>query len=168
MATANLAKGIGYTQVLVKGISHVTATPVHQDGDKVLYKGDEYTYVYAKTTCPVGYAVQLSAATGYSVTISNATDTGSAMGVVKHVAIPSGEHGWVVTKGMAPTVGGNNTSIDLLDKVIMVGTTNTGNMGRKTYHTAYSQLANEPTPFAVCVQAVETAGSGGNGTVYVF
>ena len=159
--------GIGYTQVLVRGISHVTATPVHQLGDRVLFNGDEYTYVFVKTgdTAPIGFAVSLSASTGYSVTISCATDVQEAFGVVKHVDIPSAEYGWVVTKGFAPAIAGLNTGLAVNDKVIMVSTSNTGNISRKTAHTAYSQIAGEPTPFGICVQTAATAASG---TIYVY
>lgn len=159
--------GIGHTQVLVRGISHVTATPVHQLGDRVMLDGEEYTYCFVKTgaTALIGYAVSLSASTNYSVTISAATDVDQAFGVVKHVDIPAAEYGWVLTNGFAPAIAGLNTGLAVGDKVIMVSTTNTGNISRKTYHTAYSQLAGEPTPFGIVVQTGATAAEA---TIYVY
>lgn len=158
--------GVGHLQTLVRGISHVTAVPVHGLGDRVQYGGDEYTYIYNKgTTAPIGYSMGLSASTGYSATISATTDVDVALGLVKHNIIPTGEYGWIVTRGFAPCIAGLNTGLALGDKVIMVSTTNTGNTARKTQHTAYSQMAGEPTPFGVVVQAAATAAEG---TVYVY
>lgn len=158
--------GVGYLQTLVRGISHVTAVPVHGLGDRVLFNGNEYTYVYNKgTTAPVGYGMSLSASTNYSATISATTDVDECFGVVKHVAIPSGEYGWIATKGFAPVIAGLNTGLALGDKVILVSTSNTGNISRKTAHTAYSQLVGQPTPFGNVVQAAATAAEG---TIYIY
>ena len=158
---------IGYTQILTKSISHVTAVPVQSLGDRVIADGEEYIYCYAKTTCPVGYAVQVSASTGYSVTLSATALTNLPLGVVKHVDIPTSEYGWVCSRGHVPSVGGLNTTLDVLNHVIMVVTTNTGNMGRVGLGaTVYSQSAL-PVPFGIVCVACETAGSGGNADVYI-
>lgn len=165
MAQSN--KTVGYTQVLTKSISHVTATPVQNLGDRCVYDGDEYVYVYAKTvTCPIGYAVQLSASTDYSVTISATTDANYPIGIVKHVDIEKSEYGWIVTRGRAPAVPGLNTTLDALDRIIMVSTTNTGNITRVKASTVYSQVV-EPKYFGIVLVAGETAGSGGNAEVYI-
>lgn len=159
--------GIGYLQVLTKAISSVTATPEYDPGTRVQYQGDEYTYIHVKgTTAPVGYAVTLSASTGYSATISAATDVDKAFGVVKHTDIPTGEYGWVVIRGFAPAIAGNNTGLALLDNVYMVGTSNTGNISRITANTIYSQSNGAAAiPFGQCVQAAATAAAG---TIYIF
>lgn len=169
---ASKPSGIGYLPVLKKGISSVTATPEHDPGTRVQYQGDEYTYIYNKatSTAPVGYAMGLSASTGYSATISAATDQDLAFGVVKHVDIEPAEYGWIVTRGFAPIVPGLNTGLAQEgEHVKMVSTSNTGNMARVAAQTLYSQLAGSTVhPFGVVVQTGDTAGSNGNGTIYIW
>lgn len=156
--------GIGYTQVLNKGISFVTATPVHTPGDRVLFGGDEYIYMYNRggtMTAKAGYPVYMSVNTGYSFTAGSfTTDVDSVAGIVKHVDIPIAEYGWVLARGWVDVYAGLNTGLAVGDKLIGVSTTNTGGISRKTLHTAYSQMAGEPIPFGECCQAAATGAAG--------
>lgn len=156
MATGNL--GIGYTQVLAKSVSHVTASKVANLGDRCLWKGDEYIYVYALTTCNIGNACVITGSTSYSVTISSVTDQENGfVGVVKHTAIPSGEYGWILQHGICPVIAGANTAISLTNQIYVVGTTSSdGNVAPITNHTAYSQMAFFPRPIGYCITSGTT------------
>lgn len=154
--------GIGYSQVLVRGISHVTATPVHNLGDRVLLDGNEYIYIYnraAALTAKVGDAVVVSSGTGFSCIISHVTSQARPVGVVQHNDIPFGEYGWVLKNGYGTVTAGLNTSLDANDEVILVATTNTGNVSRKTVNSVASNEAFRLTPFGHVVVATSTAGA---------
>jgi len=158
----------GFRPTLNKSISHVTAVPVANLGDRVLAGGNEYCYCYVKTgvTALVGYAVALSSATGYTVTMSGPVSDGTLdpFGVTQHVDIPAGEYGWILTRGYAKASAGLNTGIALNDYLYMVQTSNTGNLGRISDLTTWSNVANAPVPLGQCVQAAAT---GVAGTVYI-
>jgi len=136
MATGN--NSTGWVAALPKGISHVTAVPEFPIGSRVLCKGEEYVYVYAKTiTCPIGYGVVLSASTSYSVTVSSLTDQDDGfIGVVKHVEIPVLEYGWVLSKGFAPVMPAiADTGLYIGDRIQIVDYTAVGNLARITSNT---------------------------------
>lgn len=154
--------GIGYSQILTKSISHVSAVPVANLGSRVLLDGDLYVYAFNRSsdlTAKVGYAMVASGVTDYSGVISGTTNIGAVLGVVKHVDIPVAEYGWILEKGFGPVAAGNNTGLAANDLLVLVGTTNTGNLSRLQAQTAYSQVA---TPRALGVVMVAT-GTGGIG-----
>ena len=161
----------GYRQLLNKEISHYTATPVADLGDRCVVNGNEYTYCWVKTgvTALQGYAVSLSASTSYTVTMSGPASDGTldAFGVVQNSDIPAGNYGWILTKGFAQAVPGHNRALSLNDYVHLVTTDNTGNIATITSLTYWSNVANAPKPFANVVQAGDTAGSVANATIYV-
>lgn len=153
--------GIGFSQTLVRGISHVSAVPAAQLGDRVLLDGNEYAYIFNRSsdlTAKVGDAVQISSQTGYSAVISHVTAQAKPIGVVQHVDIPPGEYGWVLTNGYGTVVAGLNTSLDANDYLILCATSNTGNVTRKTLGSATSNEAFRILPFGHVVVATATAG----------
>ena len=155
--------GIGFINVLVKGISHVTAVPVATLGDRTRVDGNEYVYIQNRSsdlTAKVGHAVVASGTTGYSVVVSHVTAQGWPVGIVQHVDIPVNEYGWVLVNGDATVIAGLNTSLDAHDALILVATTNTGNISRKTLNSATSNEAFRIAHFGVVVVATATAGSG--------
>lgn len=89
--------------VFFKGISNVTAVPDVEIGTERSVAGEQYVYVYnAGGTAAVGLGLSrpVSAAAGiYSVAVTSLSGD-LCMGFVKHVAIPSGEYGWALTKGL--------------------------------------------------------------------
>ena len=92
--------------VLFYGKSHVTASlgSNHPEvGTLVTFEdGNTYRWVYneGNTDIAPGLLAQLnSAATGYSVTVTNATNTGRPVGVVKHATLTTDTYGWLLTKG---------------------------------------------------------------------
>lgn len=141
MATGN--NMTGFVPMLTESISFVTATPRYPIGARILHKGDQYVYVYAKTTCPSGFGCCVTGSTSYSVSISSVTDVDNGfLGVVQHASIPSAEYGWIIEKGRADVGAGANTALSLGNQVIMCGTTGTqGNMSRITLTTQYSNAA---------------------------
>lgn len=153
--------GIGYSQTLPKGISHVSAIPAANLGDRVLLDGNEYIYVYngGSLTAQVGYGMAASSATGYTLIASHVTAQGWPVGVVHHVDIPASEYGWIMCRGVANVVAGLNTSLDANDALIMVATTNTGNISRKTLNSATSNEAFRIPQFGVVLVATGTAGN---------
>lgn len=153
--------GIGHLQILTKGISHVTATPVNTLGDRVMLDGNEYIYVFNRSsdkTALVGHAMMASSGTGYSLVISHTTAQDKPVGVVQHTDIPVSEYGWIMTKGYAKVVAGINTSLDANDYLILVATTNTGNVSRKTLNSATSNEAFRIEAFGTVKVATATAG----------
>lgn len=153
--------GIGYLQILQKGISFVTATPVHGLGDRVMVDGNEYVYVHNRSsdkTALVGHAMMASSGTGYSLVISHVSAQDYPVGVVQHTDIPVNEYGWIMKKGYAKVVAGINTSLDANDYLILVATTNTGNISRKTLNSVASNEAFRIEAFGVVKVATGTAG----------
>lgn len=89
--------------VFFKSISMVTAVPDVELGTERVESGEVYRYVYncGGNTAAVrlGVSRPASAAAGlYSVSVSSVSGD-MPLGFVKHVAIPSGEYGWVLKRG---------------------------------------------------------------------
>lgn len=89
--------------VMFEGVSMVTATSKHELGTERVVSGEKYLLVYncGGSTAAVGAPLSrpLSASAGlYSCSASSASGD-MVLGYVKHVAIPSGEYGWALTKG---------------------------------------------------------------------
>lgn len=153
--------GNGLSGLQVESVSAVTATPSVSLGERRFESGRKYIYVYNKSTQQIspGYAVVLSSSTGYSVTpsVDTTTMTELPFGIVNEATIPSNYYGWVVTEGFVQLSAGANTALSLNNAIILCGTSNTGNICRKTLHTVYSQI-NDPTAFGVVTQSGTTGG----------
>jgi len=85
-------------------VSMVTAVPTVALGTERIESGEKYVYVYncggstAGVAC--GMTRPISAFAGmYSGSVS-AVSGDMCLGFVKHVAIPSGEYGWALTRGL--------------------------------------------------------------------
>jgi hypothetical protein len=92
------------TPIFFKGISNVTATPDVALGTERIENGEKYIYVYncGGNTAAVrlGMSRPVSAAAGlYSGSVSSISGD-LCLGFVKHVAIPAGEYGWALTRGL--------------------------------------------------------------------
>jgi hypothetical protein len=90
--------------IFFKGISNVTAVADVELGTKRTEAGEDYVYVYncGGNTAAVrlGVSRPASAYAGlYSVSVSSVSGD-LPVGFVKHVAIPSEEYGWVLTRGL--------------------------------------------------------------------
>jgi hypothetical protein len=94
--------------VSFESVSAVTATPGSKDGEIGYRKfegGKEYVRVYndCNSTIPPGYGVVLqSGVSGYSITLSSVTSADLMVGVSANTSMPTGNYGWVVTKGITP------------------------------------------------------------------
>lgn len=94
----------GLDPIRFESVSAVTATNSVELGTRVLSGELEYTYVYnaGNSQISVKRACVLSAVTGYSVTVSSATDSANAplFGVVVNATLTTATYGWVATRGL--------------------------------------------------------------------
>lgn len=98
MALSNLSP------VFFSSVSFVTATAQVDLGTERTEAGTKYLYVYncgiSTAGTGTGMSRPVSAAAGlYSGSVS-AVSGDMPLGFVKHTAIPAGEYGWVVTRGL--------------------------------------------------------------------
>jgi len=103
----------------VAAVSAVTATRKAQVGERVRIAGNDYLYVYNAGDAQIskgemGFILSLSS--GYSVTVSNAasqTGIDTVVGVAHNATIPTGEYGWLCTKGVVlVALDGDEVSMD--------------------------------------------------------
>ncbi len=91
--------------VLEESVSSTTATPSRNLGDRCVYQGEEYVYVYNAGGAAIGTNLVcnfITGATGYSVAATGLTDVfNAAVGVTKNTSIANASYGWVMTKGWA-------------------------------------------------------------------
>lgn len=142
--------------VLFYGKSHVTASlgSNHPEvGTLVTFEdGNTYRWVYNESNTDISptYAVQInSAATGYSVTVTNATNTGKAIGVVKHATLTTATYGWVLVQGFGTIEMGADNSAAVRAN-IYVGADGTGAGAAASEH-----------PYATIVSAAASGASAG-------
>lgn len=100
--------------VFFKGISNVTAVPDVELGVERVESGEVYRYVYncggSSISTGKGVSRPVSAAAGlYSVSVSGALGD-VCLGFVKHVAIPAGEYGWVLKRGLVTVAVASSAS----------------------------------------------------------
>jgi hypothetical protein len=145
--------------VFTESVSAVTATPSVQLGTERQVGDELYRYVYnvGSSTAGVGYGVTVSATTGWSCTVSTTTSADIVIGVVKHVAIPTGSYGWVMTKGFAKVVMGADNSA-AAGVMLTVGTDGTFAHATQTTNTAISPIVGK---------AMEAMASAGSGSAYL-
>lgn len=97
------------------GVSQVTATLGVNDpqtGDRCSESGIEYVFVQntGNSQASVQLGMTVSAAVGYSATVSTVTDSDVLVGVVRHATLPTGAYGWLATKGFVTVNFGANNS----------------------------------------------------------
>lgn len=143
------------------GISMVTATLGANDPEVGTTRrvGDEdYIFVYntGSSTIGVGYAATISGVTGYSVTVSTTTSVDFAVGVCKHVAIPTGSYGWLMTKGFAKVVMEADNSAAAGQLLAIAAD---GEFALKSNSTGY--------PTRAVGKTTEAIASGGSGVAYI-
>lgn len=89
--------------VFFKGISNVTAVPDVALGTVREESGETYRYVYnsgtASASAGLGLTRLAGATTPHSAVISSVSGD-ACLGFVKHVAIPAGEYGWALVRGL--------------------------------------------------------------------
>lgn len=81
-----------------------SAAVIHMLGERVIFKGEEYVYVYnaGATDANVGLAMVMSGLSGYSLTISSISGQDVPMCVVKHATILASGFGWGLVRGITP------------------------------------------------------------------
>ena len=88
--------------IFFESVSAVTATPSVELGRKRTDGANEYIYVYNtgdQMINPTYGAVLNSAVSNYSVSVSSVCQSSRYLGVVKHSTIPTGQYGWLLTRG---------------------------------------------------------------------
>lgn len=108
--------------VIFESVSNVTATNSVEIGTRVTTGGRTYCYVYngGNSQISVGRGATLSATSGYTVTVSSITMVDAFVGVCYHATIPTGQYGWLVTRGNTKVAAVANTAIAAAD-VLGVG-----------------------------------------------
>ncbi len=109
MTASNLAP------IRFAGVSQVTATLGSNDpqvGDRCEEGGNSYVFVYNNGTSQIsqGYGATVTAATGYSCTVSSITSVDWLLGVCKNATITTNTYGWLVTRGFVTVVMQSTTS----------------------------------------------------------
>jgi hypothetical protein len=103
---------MGLGPVNFEPISGTTATNSTELGTKVTYGGCDYVYVHNAADTPLHqyHGCILSAVSGYSVTISSVSGRSRLFGVAAHATIPTGNYGWVMTRGFANVANARTSS----------------------------------------------------------
>lgn len=142
--------------IFFKGISNVTATPDVELGTERVEDGEKFLYVYncGGSTAAVrsGMSRPASASAGiYSGSVSSVSGD-VCLGFVKHVAIPSGEYGWILTRGNVTVQVASSAS----DQAA----------GPKTLGAA-GLIATMGAGYAVCGELTTAIVSGNSGSLHV-
>lgn len=151
----------GIAPIMFESVSAVTATNSVDLGTRRTLGGYEYLYVFnaGTDTVPVGNAAHLaSGSSGYSVNVSCITQVDLGIGVCKHVAIPTLNYGWLLTRGFAAFNSGASDSFAIGNPLAVAVS---GVFANKTISTGYV------TPvIGQCVGAVASGNSAGGGVAY--
>tara|TARA_R110000868_G_scaffold62962_4_gene189971 strand:- start:895 stop:1353 length:459 start_codon:yes stop_codon:yes gene_type:complete len=99
--------------IFFSGISMVTAVPVVALGTERVESGEKYRYIYngGATTASVGLGLNriAGATTANSAAVCSVSGD-QCLGFVKHVAIPSAEYGWALTRGLVTVAVASSAS----------------------------------------------------------
>lgn len=156
------------TPVHFRGVSFTTDTlsgNMPAVGDRMAFAGDEYIFVYHDCNSDIAptYFVQLqSGATGYSVTITNATNTGLPVGLVKHATLTTGAYGWVMTKGFGTVEMTANSGTVAVNGPLTVGVDGTAAPAIIQTETTSTEGAHLElmTPIGQAMAAIVSSASG--------
>jgi hypothetical protein len=150
----------GLRQTFQESVSAVTATKsVDLDLGTIRYEGGRvYQYVYNKgtTAASPGYGMCLSAATGFSVTVSSVTGVDACFGVVYNATLTTNTYGWIVKQGFVPLEAHADSILAVGDFVVL------GSAGvcsrKQTAATAVDLITAQPA-FGQVAQATASGGS---------
>jgi hypothetical protein len=89
------------SQIFKESVSAVTLTPDVAIGTVREEGNNKYVYCYNAGGAYIypGYGVTMSGTTGYSVTVSTVTETGSFFGICKHATMATLTYGWIIVRG---------------------------------------------------------------------
>lgn len=151
----------GISPVLFGSVSMVTSSlgPNDPEVGTTRREGDEeYLFVYntGSSTIGVSYGAVCSGVSGYSVTVSSTTSVDLLMGVCKHVAIPTGSYGWLMTKGFCQVEMEADNSAAAGQLLALAAD---GEFALKSNSTGY------PTP--AVGKTMEAIASGASGTAFI-
>lgn len=142
-----MALGSGYRQLNEESVSAVTANPSGTIGERRSEGGNDYLYVYngsSNQAINVGRGVKYaSQSVGYTVDVAvgtPATLTADAcVGVCQNATIPTGEYGWLMTRGYAQALENKASAVVTGEAVYM---TTSGAFQRYSAITAANLIQN--------------------------
>lgn len=105
--------------VEIESVSNVTLTNSVNLGEVRFIAGEEYIYAYNAGPQQIsqGQFAVLSAASGFSVTVSSVTNYDFPIGVVKHATFVTAGYGWLLTRGFSPVALVANNSATTADVI---------------------------------------------------
>lgn len=141
-------------QYFNEGVSAVTAAPSVDVGMIRTVGPETYRYCYntGSSTIGVGFGAVLSSVAGYSVTVSSVTSVDFLVGVCKHVAIPTGSYGWLMTRGFSRVVMGADNS-GAVGNMLELGTDG-------AFASVSNTTGNKGPTVGKLMSAIASAGSG--------
>ena len=111
----------GVGPIVFESVSNVTATPSVELGTRRLYQGEEYEYVYASTTVPVGYGGAYTGTSGHTVVATGIVSGEYAAGFCKHATIAGGTYGWLLKKGVVDLKNGRAGTLPVINDLLYMG-----------------------------------------------
>lgn len=102
----------GYKEINNVPVSNVCATAKTTLGDRTIFKGNEYVYVYNGGNSQISptFGAVVSAASGYTVTVSSTAGDVCA-GYVVNATLTTGDYGWLLIRGFATVEATANTAL---------------------------------------------------------
>lgn len=145
--------------VEVEKVSNVTLANSVNLGETRFINGEEYIYVYNAGPQQIsqGQFAVLSAASGFSVTVSSVTNYDYPIGVVKHATINTAAYGWLLTRGFSPVALVANNSATTSDIIYPGALGLFGVLGQA----ASSITGTNLQPMGYIISGAASGGSGG-------
>lgn len=145
------------------GVSHVTATlsSRHPQLGMETFDEDGNKYVWAYNDCNsdlppgIGLVLQSGVSTAYSMTLTAATGVGICVGVTKHASIPTGNYGFVLTRG-----------IGVAEMITASGTVAAGQAIHMAANGTWDKVSNTTGALPIAGQALAAIVSGASGSAF--
>lgn len=149
-------------QICFGGISNVSNGPDAELGQKRLYNGCTYRYVYNTGTNDIlpGHGVTISGTgvSNYSVVVSSTSLQDPCYGVVRHATLSASCYGWVQIEGPMEVEMG---------LAVSCGTCEPLALGVSGVFVFYSMTTSTPEKAIICGRSVVSMASGASGTAFV-
>lgn len=111
----------GVAPIGFESVSAVTATNTVDLGTRRWHAGEEYEYVYASTTVPVGYGAVYTGTSGYTVVATGVVSGELCAGFCKHATIAGGTYGWLLKKGVVDAKNGRASTAPVINDLTYMG-----------------------------------------------
>jgi len=144
----------GYKQINDVSVSNVCATAKAALGDRTIWKGNEYVYVYNAGGEEIGKGLGCcySAVSGYSVTVSSVTEVNECAGICVNATFTTDTYGWILVKGFANVEVADGAAIG--DR-LMIGTD-----GEQVVVVGGTATVAEPRMHGIVLDTIASGASG--------